>query len=220
MKEYNDYLFDLDGTLLNTLDDLHLAVNHALRTQHMQEQTIEETRRFVGNGVRMLMIRSVPGGVENPAFEAAFRNFKDYYKVHATDHTRPYDGIAAVLTELKRRGKHISVVSNKMHAVTTELCRHYFGDTIDVSIGENEEEGIRKKPAPDTLLEALRQTGGKAESAVYVGDSEVDIATARNAAVPCISVLWGFRSREFLISNGAACMITHPSELLLFEEKH
>ena len=214
MNKHNVFLFDLDGTLLDTLDDLYLSVCHALRTEGMPKRSREEVRQFVGNGIRMLMIRAVPGGEQNPRFEAAFEAFRQHYLEHSLDHTKPYDGITETLCELKRRGNRMAVVSNKMHEATVGLCSHFFCNIISVAIGENEAQGIRKKPAPDTLLEALRQLGCSTEEAVYVGDSDVDIETARNASVPCISVLWGLRSRDFLLAHGAQRLIERPDELL------
>ena len=138
---------------------------------------------------------------------------------HSLDTTRPYDGIPEMLTTLKVKGCRTAVVSNKFYAATQELCRHFFADTIDVAIGEHEAEGIRKKPAPDTVFEALRQLGVGKEGAVYVGDSDVDIQTAKNSGLPCISVLWGFRDRDFLLKNGAETFISAPSELLSLSSK-
>ena len=212
---YQTYIFDLDGTLLDTLGDLAASVNYAMRTHGMPEHSVDEVCRFVGNGVRRLMERAVPGGAAHPAFEAAFATFRRHYMEHSLDTTRPYKGIPEMLQELKRRGKHTAVVSNKFDAATKELCRHFFPDTIDVAVGEHEAEGIRKKPAPDTVLQALSQLGVGQEGAVYVGDSDVDIQTARNSGLPCISVLWGFRDREFLLAHGAETFVSQPSELLL-----
>lgn len=212
--KYNTYIFDLDGTLLNTLTDLAASCNYALRKHGMPEHSIDDVRRFVGNGVRLLMERAVPGGADNPDFEAAFASFREHYMLHSLDTTRPYDGITEVLEELKRRGCRLAVVSNKMMAATVELCRHFFPELIEVAIGENEAEGIRKKPAPDTVFAALRRLGVESAGAVYVGDSDVDVQTAANAGLPCISVLWGFRDRDFLIQNGAKTFISAPSELL------
>ena len=229
---YDTYIFDLDGTLLDTLSDLAAAVNYALRSHEMPEHSLDDVRRFVGNGVRKLMERAVPNGTENPDFEAAFATFRQYYMAHSLDTTRPYEGIPEALAALKARGCRLAVVSNKMMAATQELCQHFFPDTIEVAIGENEAAGIRKKPAPDTVFAALnalnalgspRSTLGyprsnlghpRQSSAVYVGDSDVDIETARHAGIPCISVLWGFRDRDFLIKHGAKTFISAPSELL------
>ena len=213
MQQYHTYIFDLDGTLLDTLDDLASAVNYALRSYGMPEHSREDVRRFVGNGVRMLMIRAIPDGERNPQFEEVFSTFRQYYLEHSLDRTRPYDGIPEMLARLKQRGCRLAVVSNKFDAATKELCRHFFADTIEVAVGEHEAEGIRKKPAPDTVNEALSQLGVDRLDAVYVGDSDVDLQTARNAGLPCISVLWGFRDKDFLLANGATTFIISPKEL-------
>ena len=208
---YDTYIFDLDGTLLDTLQDLATSVNYALRQHHMPEHSIDDVRRFVGNGVRRLMERAVPEGAANPAFEATFVTFREYYMEHSLDTTRPYDGIPELIHELKERGCRMAVVSNKMMAATQELVRHFFPE-IEVAIGEHEAAGIRKKPAPDTVFAAMQQLGEG--SAVYVGDSDVDLATARNSGLPCISVLWGFRDREFLLEHGATTFVEQPREIL------
>ena len=208
---YDTYIFDLDGTLLDTLQDLATSVNYALRQHHMPEHSIDDVRRFVGNGVRRLMELAVPEGTADPAFEAAFATFREYYMEHSLDTTRPYDGIPELIHELKERGCRMAVVSNKMMAATQELVHHFFPE-IEVAIGEHEAEGIRKKPAPDTVFAAMKQLGQG--SAVYVGDSDVDLATARNSGLPCISVLWGFRDREFLLAHGATTFVEKPCEIL------
>ena len=211
---YKVYIFDLDGTLLDTLGDLAAAVNYALREHGMPEHSIDDVRRFVGNGVRKLMERAIPDGTANPEFEATFATFRQYYMAHSLDTTRPYDGIPETLAALKARGCRLAVVSNKMMAATQELCHYFFPDTIEVAIGENEAEGIRKKPAPDTVFAALRQLGVGKDDAVYVGDSDVDLETARQSGLPCITVLWGFRDRDFLIKHGAKTFVSAPLELL------
>lgn len=207
------YIFDLDGTLLDTLQDLAAAVNFALRKNGMEEHSIDDIRRFVGNGVRKLIERAVPDGSKNPRIDEVFADFRSYYMQHSLDATKPYDGITEILQELKQRGCKMAVVSNKMMAATQELVAHFFPE-IEVAIGENEAEGIRKKPAPDMVFEALNRLGAEAESAVYIGDSDVDIQTAKNAGVPCISVLWGFRNRKFLLEHGAQRFIEKPSEII------
>ncbi len=212
---YNTFIFDLDGTLLNTLDDLAASVNYALRTHGMPERTLDEVRSFVGNGVRLLMERAIPEGSANPRFEETFATFRAYYMEHSLDTTRPYDGIPEMIHALKQRGCRLAVVSNKFYAATQELIRHFFPE-ITVAIGEHEAEGIRKKPAPDTVFEALRQLGVGKEKAVYVGDSDVDLQTACNSGLPCISVLWGFRDHDFLLAHGATTFISHPEELLKY----
>ena len=214
MMNYSAFIFDLDGTLLDTLQDLANSVNYALRAHCMPEHPIDDIRRFVGNGVRLLMERAVPDGSHNPLFDACFATFRQHYMEHSLDTTRPYDGIMEMLQALRARGYRTAVVSNKFYAATQELCKHFFADSIEVAIGEHEAEGIRKKPAPDTVNEALRQLGVSREHAVYVGDSDVDVATAAASGMPCISVLWGFRDRPFLEAHGATRFISHPNELL------
>ena len=165
------------------------------------------------------MERAIPDGAQNPKFEAAFQTFREYYLEHSLDRTRPYDGIMETLTELHQRGCHLAVVSNKFMTATQELVHHFF-PMIPVAIGENEAAGIRKKPAPDTVQEALQQlsltSNPSALNSFYVGDSDVDIETARNSGLPCISVLWGFRDRAFLEAHGATTFISRPQQLLEF----
>ncbi|WP_455068301.1 HAD family hydrolase [Prevotella nigrescens] len=212
MKEFETYVFDLDGTLLETLKDLAASTNYALRTHNMPEHSIEDVRMFVGNGVKKLMERAIPNGIENPQFEEVYATFRQHYLEHNLDTTKPYEGIPELLAELKARGKKLAIVSNKFYAATQELARHFFPDTIEVAIGER--ENIKKKPAPDTVIEALRQLGASRETAVYIGDSDVDIMTAKNCNMPCVSVLWGFRDKEFLMEHGATFFVKKPCQLL------
>ena len=207
------YIFDLDGTLLDTLQDLAAAVNYALLKNGMKEHSIDDIRRFVGNGVRKLIERAVPAGTESSILNIVFADFRTYYMEHSLDVTKPYEGIPEVLQELKRRGCKMAVVSNKMMAATQELVAHFFPE-IKVAIGENEAEGIRKKPASDMVHEALKQLGADTNTAVYIGDSDVDIQTAKNAGVPCISVLWGFRDKDFLLEHGAEQFIEKPEDII------
>lgn len=211
MHKYKTYIFDLDGTLLSTLADLAASTNYALRTHHMPERSLDEVRRFVGNGVKKLMERAIPDGLNNPLFEETFATFRQHYMQHNLDTTQPYPGIMQLLEQLKAEGKNIAVVSNKFYAATRELCRHFFGDLMPVAIGERED--IRKKPAPDTVIEALRELGVDKEGAVYIGDSDVDIMTAKNSGMPCVSVLWGFRDKEFLLEHGATTLISQPEDM-------
>ena len=210
--EYKTYIFDLDGTLLDTLHDLWVSCNYALRENGMPERTLDEVRRFVGNGVKKLMERAIPQGLDNPKFDVTYETFRKHYLVHSLDTTKPYSGIPELLANLKKHGKRIAVVSNKFYAATQELCRHFFGDYVEVAIGER--ENIRKKPSPDTVDEAIRQLKVSREDAVYIGDSDVDLATARNSNLPCISVLWGFRDKDFLIEHGGNTFVTEPSQIL------
>jgi phosphoglycolate phosphatase len=208
---YDTYIFDLDGTLLDSLTDLAISCNYALRINNMPERTIDEVRCFVGNGVKKLMERAIPNGLQNPAFEKTYADFRQHYLVHNLDNTKPYPGIIPLLKRLHSEGKNIAVVSNKFYAATQDLVKHFFDEYITVAIGER--ENIRKKPAPDTVFEALRQLSASLSGAVYIGDSDVDVMTARNCNIPCISVLWGFRSKEFLIKNGATTFVTAPDEI-------
>lgn len=177
----------------------------------MPERTLEEVRLFVGNGVKKLMERAIPEGLQNPKFEDTYQTFRKHYMTHNLDSTKPYEGVMEMLESLKAKGKKIAVVSNKFYDATQALCKHFFGDLVDVAIGERED--IRKKPAPDTVMAALKQLQASREGAVYIGDSDVDIMTARNCEMPCISVLWGFRDYDFLIEHGASILITNPLQL-------
>ena len=208
MKDFETYIFDLDGTLLSTLDDLAASTNYALRWAGMPERTVEEVRMFVGNGVKLLMERAIPNGINNPKFEETYAKFREHYMEHNLDTTCPYEGIPELLRELKRRGKKLAIVSNKFYAATQELAKHFFPDTIE------ERDSIRKKPAPDTVLEALKQLGASKDNAVYIGDSDVDIMTAKNCDLPCISVLWGFRDKDYLVKHGGTIFVDKPSEIL------
>ena len=205
-------IFDLDGTLLDTLEDLADATNAALRACDLPERTIDEVRMFVGNGVRNLMLRAVPGGEENPRFEEAFAFFKKYYGAHCKEKTGPYAGIMELLQELKDRGIGTAIVSNKIDSAVKALDREYFYGLTQAAIGEM--EGIARKPAPDTVFKAMEELKVGPEDAIYVGDSDVDIETARNAGLACISVTWGFRDEDFLKEHGAATLVHRPEEIL------
>lgn len=209
-KRINTVIFDLDGTLLDTLEDLEAAVNHALASCGMPGRTLDEIRQFVGNGVRKLMVRAVPRGEENPEFERAFSVFKEYYGEHCNDATRAYEGIPELLQELKNAGYALAIVSNKIDAAVQDLNSRYFPQ-VEVAVGDR--ENLKRKPEPDSVFLALEQLGRTREEAVYVGDSEVDLQTAKNAGLPCISVLWGFRDREFLMEKGAEVFARTPMEV-------
>ena len=209
---YKNYIFDLDGTLLNTLADLASSTNYALRQYGMPERSVDDVRRFVGNGVGKLIERAIPEGLANPQYEDVLATFRKHYMLHSLDTTAPYPGIESLLHSLRSHGCNVAVVSNKFYNATVELCRHFFADTVEVAIGER--ENIRRKPAPDTVFEAMRQLGVSGEDTVYVGDSDVDVATARNSGIPCISVLWGFRDRDFLIEHGATTFVNTPEDII------
>lgn len=206
-------IFDLDGTLLNTLDDLADSTNYALSKFGYPTRTIEEVRQFVGNGVAKLIERAIPDGKNNPNFEKCLSIFKENYAQNMYNKTAPYNGIIEMLSNLKSKGIKIAVVSNKFDLAVKELCKKYFEGFIDFAAGENEAQGIKKKPAPDTVLSVLNEFNFAPEDAVYVGDSDVDIMTAKNSKMPCISVTWGFRDEKFLLENGATILINAPSEI-------
>lgn len=206
-------IFDLDGTLLNTLDDLADSTNYALSRFGYPTRTIEEVRQFVGNGVAKLIERAIPEGKNNPNFEKCLAIFKENYAQNMYNKTAPYNGIIEMLSNLKSKGIKIAVVSNKFDLAVKELCKKYFEGFIDFAAGENEVQGIKKKPAPDTVISVLNEFNFAPEDAVYVGDSDVDIMTAKNSKMPCISVTWGFRDKKFLLENGATILINAPSEI-------
>lgn len=212
--KYNTIIWDMDGTLLDTLNDLAGAVNHTLRAHGLPVREKEEVRRLLGNGVRNLMRGAVEGGEKNPRFEDIFADFKAYYVNHCRDTTGPYEGVCEALQRLKGMGVRMAVVSNKLQAGVDELWEAHFRDTIDVAIGER--EGVARKPAPDMVQLALRELGAEGDDvrAVYIGDSEVDIATARNSALECISVTWGFRDRDWLEEQGATTMADKPADIV------
>ncbi|MBQ9437272.1 MAG: HAD-IA family hydrolase [Lachnospiraceae bacterium] len=197
-NNYQTAVFDLDGTLLDTIQDLKNSVNYALRRIEAPERSLAEVLEFVGNGIKNLMHRSVPLGTDPIKEERAFFYFKEHYLLHCEDKTVPYPGILELLDRLKKRGFQTAIVSNKNDVPVKKLSAKYFGQLIDVAIGENEAAGIAKKPAPDTVFKALKELGADASRSVYIGDSEVDYSTARNAGLPVVLVSWGFRKREKL----------------------
>lgn len=210
--KYQAVIFDLDGTLLDTINDLADGVNYALKAHSLPERTVDEVRTFVGNGVANLIKKSVPQGSSPELCDKVLATFRPYYAEHSRVKTCPYDGIMHVLDTLCASGVKMAIVSNKFHAAVQELNTFYFGSRIELAIGETPD--IRRKPAPDSILHALEVLGVKPEKAVYIGDSEVDVKTAMNAGVDCISVTWGFRSRELLLEHGASLLADTPSELI------
>ena len=214
MKHFNTVIFDLDGTLLNTLTDLHLSVNHALAKAGCPARTENEVRLALGNGYRYLMEHCAPAGTGENRINEVLSVFEDYYYNHSMDNTRPYDGIPETIDTLKGKGYKMAIVSNKGMKAVEELARHFFGNTIKTAIGESEK--VRRKPAPDSVAEAMSLLGSTKKETLYVGDSEVDIATAKNAGIDCLSVSWGFRTREQLIASGATDIIDRPSQIAAF----
>ena len=204
-------IWDLDGTLLNTLDDLAASVNAALAMNGMPLRSTEEVRAFVGNGIRNLMMRAVPDGEANPAFDKALEDFTRHYGAHSRDRTRPYDGILEMLDKLSGEGVKHAIVSNKIDFAVKALSRAYFGERMCAAIGDDPSRA--RKPAPDSVLAAMREMGVTAQETVYVGDSDVDVLTARNAGVPCVAVLWGFRDEACLRAAGAGRLAHTPDEL-------
>lgn len=204
-------IFDLDGTLLDTLTDLMDSVNFALTEHGYPERSYDEIRRFVGNGVRVLMKKSVPDGVEGEDYEKAFSTFREHYLNNMRNKTDAYDGVRDTLKLLKEKNYKIGVVSNKLDSAVKELCHDYFGELVDFAKGVDGEND--RKPNPENTWKCIEAVGARKENCVYVGDSEVDIKTAENAGLPCISVSWGFRTREELEQNNAKVIIDEPKEL-------
>lgn len=212
MRTYDAVIFDLDGTLLNTLEDLTDAVNAVMRAHGFQTRSMEEVRSFVGNGVRRLMELVVPETVTGEAFEAVMEEYRSYYTQHCQNKTGAYEGILPLLETLREKGYALAIVSNKNEEAVCELNRLYFQELIKTAIGQR--EGIRRKPAPDTVLQALQELGIPKERAVYVGDSEVDFATANNCGMDCVLVSWGFRTEKELAKLTPKARIARPEQLL------
>ena len=209
--KYDTIIFDLDGTLLNTLDDLHDSVNYALEKNALGLRSLDEIRRFVGNGVRKLIKRAVPEGTDNEMYEAVYADFERHYDKNCRNKTAPYDGVTDLLAALKERGLKLAIVSNKIDFAVQNLRKEFFADVVEVAVGDSDD--TENKPAPDMVFKALRALGSDGKKAIYVGDSEVDMKTAENAGMECISVSWGFRSRSELISYGAQIIADTPEEV-------
>ena len=211
---YKTIIFDLDGTLLNTLDDLAAATNYALAQHQLPQRTKEEVRWFVGNGIRKLIERAVPAKTPLIVQKAVYATFNTYYKAHCNDATKAYDGVMELLNMLRSAGCKTAIVSNKADYGVQELAKQYFSGALDAACGER--AGIAKKPAPDMLLAVMQKLGADKATTIYVGDSDTDIETARNAGVPCIGACWGFRGREFLEQHGATLLAETPSDIQKF----
>lgn len=217
--KYTTLLFDLDGTLLDTLTDLYLAVLHALDAFDMPQRSIDEVRMMVGNGIKNLIDRAVPDGTSPEKTTQVLEVFRDYYSKNSRINTAPYDGILVALKMLSQKGYKIAVISNKIDSAVKELNRDFFVEYIPIAIGDR--EGRNKKPAPDSLYEAMELLGSQKEECLYIGDSDVDIVTAKNAGIPCIGCAWGFRGRDFLREYGLddAWILETPTDLPAFIEK-
>lgn len=209
--KYSAVIFDLDGTLLNTLEDLMDAVNYALTQYDYPARTLEEIRRFVGNGARRLIEHALPKGTANPKFEDVLSAFRSYYTAHCENKTHAYDGVLELMHTLKADGCKLAIVSNKPDNAVKELNRTYFSNYVQVAIGEK--EGVLRKPAPDMVEHALSELNTSKKETVYIGDSDVDIQTAANSGLDCISVSWGFRDAEFLRQCGASVIADTPQQV-------
>ena len=210
--KYELIIFDMDGTILDTLEDLKNSMNYTLRLHNMPERTLVEIRSFVGNGIRKLIERAVISGTLENKIDEIHKDFMTHYEVHCADFTRPYDGVNELIAELRKRGYKTAVVSNKADGAVQDLCVQYFPNLFDLAIGERPE--LAKKPAPDMVNLALNELNISREKAIYIGDSDVDVSTAQNSNLDMIAVDWGFRTREFLMEQGAETIVSKPEEIL------
>lgn len=215
--KYKLVIFDMDGTILDTLEDLKGCLNYALEKNGFPVRTYEEVRNFVGNGIRKLVERGVPAGTGVKEIEGVFSDFQAYYKLHCTDKTKPYDDITELLRALRERGLRTAVVSNKIDFAVQDLVRRYFHGLFDMAVGDR--AGMARKPEPDSVYAVLEGLHIEKEAAIYVGDSDVDIDTARNAGIDSIIVTWGFRDREFLEAHGASIFAGKPMDVLALLEE-
>lgn len=205
-------IFDLDGTLLNTLTDLTNSVNYAMEQYHFPTHSEDAVRRMVGNGIYVLLEQAIPDGRNFPEYDACVKTFQKHYEAHKKDFTRPFPGILELLKQLSENGYKLAVVSNKFDTAVKDLCQDFFSPYITTAIGES--QSIAKKPAPDTVFEAMKELGSTPDTCIYVGDSDVDIATAKNSGIPCISVTWGFRDENFLIQHGGNHFANNTDDIL------
>ncbi|WP_295796987.1 HAD-IA family hydrolase [uncultured Treponema sp.] len=209
-------IFDLDGTLLNTLDDLADSCNETLRQMNFPLRSIDEVRQFVGNGIAKLMELAIPDGMKNPEYEKSVLLMKENYAKNWQNKTRPYDGILDLISTLNEMKIKTGIVSNKPDAQVKELAEYYFSSSIKRETAVGDFEGRNRKPSPDSVLEVMRILEVNRDETIYVGDSDVDIKTAKNAGIPCISVTWGFRDRNFLLDSGAQKLVDKPEEILKY----
>lgn len=205
-------IFDLDGTLLNTLGDLRAATNHALEVRGLPPHSMEEIRQFIGNGIRLLICRAMPEGTPEAEIDAALDDFKAYYAAHIHDRTVPYDGIPQLLTALRKHGIKVAVLSNKIDSASQQLIEYFFPEKTDVVFGEH--VGVPRKPDPTSCRMVMQQLGVQPEQVLYVGDSGTDMQTAKNAGLYAVGVTWGFRSKEVLLKYGADVLVHRPEQIL------
>lgn len=210
--KFNTIIFDLDGTLINTLEDLMNSVNFALEKYNFPHRNLEEIQSFVGNGVKKLVELSSPEGTSEEVVAKLLKIFKEHYKENSMVKTAPYEGIIEMLDEVNKAGIKTAVVTNKMQDAAIDVVRHYFGDRIEGVIGQV--DGLPQKPAPDGVWKAIEKLGSKLDDCIYIGDSEVDCATAHNANLPIIGCTWGFRDKSVLEENKAEYIIDKPCEIL------
>lgn len=210
--KYKAYIFDLDGTLLDTLLDLANAVNFAMRSKGYPERTVEEVRSFIGNGIRVLIKRAVPDGTSDGDYAEALEIFTKYYIEHIADYTKPYDGMIDVVKALQSRGCKVGVLSNKAHFAAQAVVKDFFGDIFDIVVGKMDE--FPTKPEPESLFYTMKTLGVAPEECIYIGDSDVDVLTAHNAGLPCIGVTWGNRDEDVLVASGAEYIANTPEEIL------
>jgi len=212
MRQYDTIIWDLDGTLLNTLEDLKNAVNYSCEKLGYATHSLEEIRTFVGNGVKRLMELSIPDGRNNPNYDLSYDYFNEYYIDHSLDNTRPYEGVTDTVNKLREMGVKQAIVSNKIDYAVKTLNDNFF--KVDIALGVTDD--LPRKPAPDMVWKAMDLLGADPETTVYIGDSEVDLKTAENSKLDCISVLWGFRKREEIEPFGPMCMVETPDKILQY----
>lgn len=210
--KYKAVIFDMDGTILNTLEDLKNATNYSLRQFGMPERSLEEVRMFVGNGIRKLVERAVPAGTPKEKIDQILDVFLEYYEIHSADNTSPYPGILELVEKLKKSGIKTAVSTNKADVPAQELGREYFNGIFDLIVGQ--QDGFKVKPAPDSVNKILSILDIQKKDAIYIGDSDVDVQTAKNSGLDFIGVSWGFRGREFLEKNGAKNIVDNANEIL------
>lgn len=214
MHKITTIIFDMDGTVLNTLDDLTDSVNYVFSKFGLPARSRDEYRQFFGNGIGYAMKCAAPEGTPDSLIEEMIPVFKEYYDIHCLDKTGPYEGIIDLMKELRDSDYKLAIVSNKIDSAVKELNERFFSEYVSVAIGER--PGVNRKPAPDTVFAALAELGSSPDEAVYIGDSEVDLMTAKNSNLPCIAVLWGFRDRDYLIKNGASAFAKTPEDIISY----
>lgn len=205
-------IFDLDGTLLYTLEDLTDSVNYVMEKYGFETYSVSQVRDAVGNGLRLLLERILPKTVDKAVFEQCLKDFKAHYSKNMYNKTKPYEGILEVLEKLKKSGYKLAVLSNKYDSAVKELSKKYFGQLIDCAVGQK--DGIKEKPDSAGVLEIVKELGVELSQCVFVGDSEVDILTAANCSIDCISVVWGYKDIDFLYDNGASKLVYTPEDIL------